>query len=334
MKPVLLHYYITNRCNARCEFCSIWREHDKIDSKLQEVVENLKAAKIAGCRFVDFTGGEPLLHNDLPIYLKTAKSLGFITSITTNCIEFEKKAASLAGLVDLLHFSIDADSEVLHNKIRGSNSFNSVLRSIPAALKNDLVPDLLFTYTNENIRSFRGVYEIALKNKLMVILDPVFSLDGKDIVSKQTHELAFTYASLKGVYLNKAHCRLRSAGGNDIDSPVCKAVSSTIVILPDNTLAMPCYHHAQAFVPIASNLGKALESSQRSDEEAQQGRSMFCKGCHINCYFDPSFTFGPSPLFFPSIIAKTKYAFTKYIRYKRKWPLGLTKKCASNIDMA
>ena len=26
MKPLLLHYYVTMRCNARCSFCDIWRK--------------------------------------------------------------------------------------------------------------------------------------------------------------------------------------------------------------------------------------------------------------------------------------------------------------------
>ena len=30
---------------------------------------NLRDAKKAGCRFVDFTGGEPLLHPELPRFL-------------------------------------------------------------------------------------------------------------------------------------------------------------------------------------------------------------------------------------------------------------------------
>ena len=58
----------------------------------------------------------------------------------------------------------------------------SVLESIPLALANNLVPDLLFTYDDRNIDSFDGVYDIARRNRLMVILDPVFSLEGPDMV--------------------------------------------------------------------------------------------------------------------------------------------------------
>ena len=56
MRPLLLHYYITNRCNAKCRFCSIWSEKPKSDAKIDDVINNLRAARKAGCRFVDLIG--------------------------------------------------------------------------------------------------------------------------------------------------------------------------------------------------------------------------------------------------------------------------------------
>lgn len=320
MKPLLLHYYVTNRCNARCTFCGIWKETPKCDAALEDVVRNLADARRAGCRFVDFTGGEPLLHPDLHLFCSEARRLGLITSVTTNCIAFPERAWALAGLVDLLHFSLDADNEALHNKLRGTDSYAAVLSSIPIALKNRLVPDLLFTYTNENINAFEGVYALARENRLMVILDPVFSLDGKDIVDRATHDRARAYAKRRGVYLNKAFLSLRRSGGNLPDANACRAVSSTIVILPDNSLALPCFHHAQIFMPISSSLQQTLTSPLRRDAEREQGLYPFCKGCHINCYFDPSFNYRLNSLFIKSLKAKIFYAFTKYLLYKRNIP--------------
>jgi MoaA/NifB/PqqE/SkfB family radical SAM enzyme len=321
MKPLLLHYFITNRCNAACTFCSIWKDMPKVDARRDDVMANLAAAKEAGCSFADFTGGEPLLHNDLPLFLREAKRLKFITSVTTNCICFPERAKELGGLVDLLHFSLDADNAALHNKIRGSDSFGKVMESIPAALSNNLTPDILFTYTNDNIGSFVGVYELARKNKLMVILDPVFSLDGKDMVSRETHRAALAWAKNPGVYLNRAHLKLRFMGGNRPGRNYCRAASAAIVILPDNRLALPCFHHAMEFVPIQGSLKQALGSPQRRDAKKYQGRYPFCEGCHINCYFDPSYCYAPTSLCFSSLLAKSSYAFIKYAVYKRKTPV-------------
>lgn len=317
MRPLLLHYFITNRCNAQCQFCNIWKERPKRDAETDYVISNLHQAGKAGCKFVDFTGGEPLLHPDLPLFLRKAREFGFITSVTTNTITFPAKATELAGLVDLLHFSIDADNPQLNDRIHGCETYDSVMESIPIALSHKLVPDLLFTYSDLNINSFMGVYKIARKNKLIVILDPLFNLDGRDIVSEKTHQLARKYGRLTGVYLNKAHLLLRKQGGNKVKKPICKAVSSTIVILPDNSLAVPCYHHRSDSIKIIHSLNYALNNPKRLSALKNQGTYPFCEGCHINCYFDPSFTLLFNNYFLLSILAKLSYCIQKYLFYRR-----------------
>ena len=316
MRPLLLHYFITNRCNAKCQFCDIWKEQPKKDAETDYVISNLYHAKKAGCKFVDFTGGEPLLHPDLPIFLRKAREFGFRSSVTTNTLLFPSQVNELTGLIDLLHFSIDADNALLNDKIHGAENYASVLESIPAALSHKLVPDLLFTYSDRNIDSFAGIYNLARKNKIIVILDPVFSLDGNDTVSEKTHKKALKYNKLSGVYLNKAHLLLRKQGGNNIKKTLCKSVSSTIVILPDNSLALPCYHHKSDSLKITPPLDYILNSPKRLQAIQDQGKHLFCKGCHINCYFDPSFTFQLNKYFLLSMSAKIRYAFYKYIIYR------------------
>lgn len=322
MKPLLLHYYLTNRCNSKCSFCSIWQESPKVDAKTEDVIKNLRDARSAGCKFVDFTGGEPLLHDDLPFILAEAKKIGFITSVTTNCLLFAEKAKQLTGKIDLLHFSIDADSEELHNRIRGVNSYAAVLESIDIALKNRLYPDLLFTYTNDNIDSFEGVYELAKKKKLILILDPLFSINGHDSVRQCTHLKALSYAKKRGVYLNHAHLKIRKMGGNHINSPLCKAVESTIVVLPNNRLALPCFHHRMDQLCISKDLKTILNSQERYEALQRQGKYSFCEKCHINCYFDPSYTFMRNSLFMLSFTSKLRYSWTKYLLYNRPMPFS------------
>ena len=321
MKPLLLHYYITNRCNARCGFCSIWQERPKVDAEPLDVLENLLQAREAGCKFVDFTGGEPLLHDSLPRFLARARKLGFMTSVTTNCLLFEERANELAGLVDLLHFSIDADDARLHDKIRGCDSYGHVVRSIDAALANKLCPDLLFTYTEENIGAVEGVWRLAREKRLILILDPVFAQWGPDRISPETHRKALEFSKRRGVYLNRAHLLLRGRGGNRVRDPLCRAASSTVVVTPDNRLALPCYHHRCANVEINGNLREALRSGARLEAMEKEGRYSFCEGCHINCYFDPTYQFTKGKYMYESMKSKLRYAVTKYLRYRRPWPV-------------
>jgi MoaA/NifB/PqqE/SkfB family radical SAM enzyme len=312
-KPVLLHYYITNRCNARCRFCNIWSEHPKKNAEIRDVLENLVTARKAGCRFVDFTGGEPLLHPDLPEFLAAAKKIGFITSVTTNCILFPDRAAELKGKIDLLHFSIDAAGAELHDSIRGCTSFDHVLESIPLALQNSMVPDLLYTYTDYNIHDMEGVYGIAVKHRLILILDPVFDTTGRDTTSAATHRKAVVFSRKSGVYLNRAHLTLRNKGGNHIRNPLCKAVTSTIVVSPDNQRLLPCFHHQTIRVPLKSESGKSIK--EIAFAQKMEGMYSFCEGCHINCYFDPSYNYMLNRLFFQSLTAKFSYIIMKYVVY-------------------
>ncbi|MFP4162385.1 MAG: radical SAM protein [Chitinispirillaceae bacterium] len=316
-KPLLLHYYITNRCNAKCSFCSIWQEQPKQDAASERVEDNLKQARKTGCSFVDFTGGEPLLHPDLPKFLKTAKKLGYITSVTTNCLLFPERRTELSGLIDLLHFSIDADSSELHDSIRGCRSFDKVIESIDLALASNLYPDLLFTYTASNINALDGIYQLAREKKLVLILDPVFDTRHFDSLPWSVHEKALVYSRKKGVYLNEAHLLLRRRGGNHIRSPRCRAIRSTVVILPDDRLALPCYHHRCTLIPIDGKLKEILKSEKRSEALNREGTYSFCEGCHINCYFDPSFQFKLDRLLYFSLKNKMKYALMKYLTYGR-----------------
>lgn len=318
-KPLLLHYYITDKCNAKCEFCDIWKIENPLNAKFDSVEQNLTAARKLGAKFVDFTGGEPLLNPDLPKFLETAKKLGFITSITTNTLLFEKFADKLSGLVDLLHFSIDGTKEI-HDKIRGVKSFDCVIKSIEIAKKYKLAPDLLFTYTNENIDCVPEIQKIAFKNKLILILDPVFSTDGTNLLSDETNEKAKKFAKLPAVYLNKAHLLLRKNGGNNVENPTCKAIESTIIILPDDKLALPCYHRFRVKLPINGNLENLRRSKEIAEFAKLQGKLKICEHCHINCYMDPSYQYKLNTLFFASNLSKFKYALWKYLIFRQKLP--------------
>ena len=323
-KPLLLHYYITDKCNAKCEFCDIWKKGiissgEKINAKLEDVERNLIAGRKLGAKFVDFTGGEPLLNPDLPEFLKIAKNLGFITSVTTNTLLFEKFAGKLSGMVDLLHFSIDGTREI-NDKIHGVKTFDCVIKSIETAKKHKLYPDLLFTYNNENIDCVPEIQKIAIKNKLILILDPVFSTDGTPpTCSDETNEKARKFAKLPAVYLNSAHLILRKNGGNNTKKPICKAIDSTIVILPDDTLALPCYHRFRVKLKIGGNLEAMRKSEKVAEFQKLQGKLPICENCHINCYMDPSFQYLISNLlFFASFSSKFKYALWKYLIFRQK----------------
>lgn len=130
--PVLCNYYLTYRCNAKCSFCDIWEKPSSY-IKLEDVKINLRGLKKLGVKVIDFTGGEPLLHPELPAILQEAKAQKFITTVTTNGLLYPKKAKQLAGLVDMLHFSLDSSVPEQHDEMRGVPCFDHVMQSIEVA---------------------------------------------------------------------------------------------------------------------------------------------------------------------------------------------------------
>ncbi|EKD89644.1 MAG: radical SAM protein, partial [uncultured bacterium] len=127
---LLCNYYVTLRCNARCEFCNIWRQKDNftlLEQSLEDIEKNLKALKKLGVKIIDFTGGEPLLYPYLTEALKLAKKIGFYTTITTNCSLYSQYAENLLGLVDILLFSVQSSIEEEHNRITDSTTYQKIL---------------------------------------------------------------------------------------------------------------------------------------------------------------------------------------------------------------
>ncbi len=311
-KPVLCNYYVTYRCNAACSFCDIWEKPSPYIT-LENVKENLIDLKKLGVSVIDFTGGEPLLHRQLADFLKLAKQLGFITTVTTNCLLYPKYAENLKGLIDMLHFSLDSPIEAEHNESRKVNCYSHVMRSIEIAKSLGERPDILFTVNSENIKHLSQVYEeISLPNGLMLILNPIFEYN--DIggnLSYSDLEILSKFGKKSKVYLNEAFISLRKNGGNQINKPVCKAASTTLVISPENELIVPCYHLGTKSFPIQGQLADLYCNQEVEALKKMEGKLPGCQGCTINCYMQPSFAVELNRYWLEAAPSTLKYTFEK-----------------------
>ena len=306
--PVLCNYYVTYRCNAACSFCDIW-ERPSPYITLEEAKANLAALKQLGVKVVDFTGGEPLLHRQLHELLKECKRLGLLTTITTNCLLYPKYANRLRGLVDMLHFSLDSPEREEHDLSRGVKCFDKVMESIQLAKSLGERPDILFTVFESNIHQIEKVWqEICKPHGLVLILNPVFEYNkvGSQLSPAALQQLR-QWGKKSNVYLNDAFIQLRLDGGNHIDSPICLAGSTTIVISPENKLVLPCYHLGLKEFAIENNLYELYLSDEVQKLVALEGRLPACEGCAINCYMQPSFAVTINKYWWKALPSTLKY---------------------------
>ena len=307
-RPVLCNYYVTYRCNASCGFCDIWEKPSPYVT-LESVRQNLTDLRRLGVKVIDFTGGEPLLHRQIDALVDVAKSLGFITTLTTNGLLYAKFAERLRGKVDMLHFSLDSPVRDEHDRSRGVACFDILMGALDMAQQLGERPDLLFTVFEHNLHQIGQVWEeICLPRNLVLILNPVFAYNGVgENLSEEALTTLATWQKKRNVYLNGAFLTLRRDGGNHTDRPVCKAGSSTVVISPENSLILPCYHLGVESIPIEGNLYALYQSARVQQLIALEGRLPACEGCAINCYMQPSFAVEMNKYWWKALPSTLKY---------------------------
>jgi MoaA/NifB/PqqE/SkfB family radical SAM enzyme len=108
-RPVLVHFEVTLRCNARCSFCDYWKTDPA--ERHRELKSFADAARFFNPMIVTFTGGEPTLRRDLEDVVRAvcdAIRLKYVTLITHGAMLTPERAQALwdAG-VNQLNISLD-----------------------------------------------------------------------------------------------------------------------------------------------------------------------------------------------------------------------------------
>jgi MoaA/NifB/PqqE/SkfB family radical SAM enzyme len=119
-RPVLVHFEVTERCNARCGFCDYWKT--PASARDAELTSFADAARYFNPMMITFTGGEPTLRRDLEqlvAAVNTAVSVKYITLITHGAQLTPERAKSLhAAGVNQFSISLDYLDE-RHDAARG-----------------------------------------------------------------------------------------------------------------------------------------------------------------------------------------------------------------------
>lgn len=135
-RPVLVHFEVTMRCNARCGFCDYWRTSSEMKAK--ELRSFVDAARAFDPMLVTWTGGEPLLRGDLEDLVAAvdrAIRTKYTTLITHGAMLSMERARSLweAG-VSQFNISLDYPDE-RHDRARGIPGLAARILATAAAMR-------------------------------------------------------------------------------------------------------------------------------------------------------------------------------------------------------
>ena len=192
-------------CNFRCPFCYV--PHlvlPEIIEKSREIPVNYVFSYLEKRRnlidAVVITGGEPTIHNDLPVFIRKLKSMGFLIALETNGSNFGMLRQLIDDkLIDYVEIDIKAPltfekynravGYVLTPKIfeNVKSSVNLLLKSsIDYEFRTTLVKEL---HTKEDIleicKSIRGARRYYLQN----LKRTGFFVGGKELTSFNEEEI-------------------------------------------------------------------------------------------------------------------------------------------------
>lgn len=158
---------LTYACPLQCPYCANPLEYEKYKNELstEEWIRVLTEARKMGAVQLGFSGGEPLVRNDLSILIEKARELGYYTNLITSGYNLtEEKIVSLkeAGL-DHIQISIQASSEDLNNYIAGTESFKEK-KEVARLIKKQGYPMVLCVVIHRlNIHQMEDILEMAIE---------------------------------------------------------------------------------------------------------------------------------------------------------------------------
>jgi len=163
--PVIA-YNCTQRCNLRCLHCY---SSSETNSPLVDELTTLEAKQLlsqlaeVNCPVVLFSGGEPLLRNDLFELLAEAKRLKLRTVISSNGTLIDSKTAGKLSDAGVSYAGISIDGgEKFHDTFRQvRGSFKAALSGIESCKKAGLKTGMRFTITKANASQVPIVFDIA-----------------------------------------------------------------------------------------------------------------------------------------------------------------------------
>jgi len=159
--PVAVAWLITGRCNLNCSYCK-WKNQRRVDELDTATVEDLiDQMHRAGVRLISFTGGEPLVRNDVGRIIRHVKGHGLVCKLNTNGLLVEQRLDELRPL-DLLQISVDGPPDV-QDRFRGAGTSAKAARAIELARQAGIRVQLIACLTRDNVERLDEVLDYGLE---------------------------------------------------------------------------------------------------------------------------------------------------------------------------
>jgi len=166
---------VTCRCNLRCAMCEIPKQGLE-EMSTEELNYLIADAASLNPNTIVFSGGEPLLREDIFGLISFANSLKINTCLTSNGVLIDEMVAKRlsSSRISVVNISIEGLEEV-HDSLRGKGSFLKAVKALENLSSNNIETTIAAIVSRQNYASLPYVMELAHKYKIRTVKFQPFS---------------------------------------------------------------------------------------------------------------------------------------------------------------
>ncbi len=174
--PLTVIFNVTNRCNSNCKHCyaTYYNRGSRKEMTTTEAKKLILDLRKNGSQRISFSGGEPLLREDIGDLIDHVNALGMGSTLNSNGILVPERLREIQR-VDVLAISLDGRPEH-HDIFRGEGTGEKALQAVKAAVEAGIrvhtntvlhkhnLADIDFMLDLAKKHNFRTEFALAITN--------------------------------------------------------------------------------------------------------------------------------------------------------------------------
>jgi 12,18-didecarboxysiroheme deacetylase len=168
-RPVVV-WNVTQRCNLKCVHCYSNSNNilygDELTTK--EGKRLLSDLSLFGAPVILFSGGEPLMREDLTELAQFAVDLGMRAVISTNGTLLTKKQVDIFKRIGLSYVGVSLDGmKEIHDRFRGvAGAFDMTMKGIRICQDAGIKLGIRFTLNRKNVSDIPSIFDLIEKENI------------------------------------------------------------------------------------------------------------------------------------------------------------------------
>lgn len=305
--PLHVRIKPTNICNQNCWYClyandavvknrSVNRRESIPWKKMKEIVNDLSDI---GTKAVTFSGGgEPLCYSHICETIELVQQKGIEYAVISNGQALNEKERDALSRARWVRISLDSVNEQMYSKLRGVNTFQTVIRNIErfARKKDDeCVLGVNYVVTKDNsgdvyeicsLLSSIGVDNIKFSPLIIKGTVPQYHMDIKDKVEEQISRAQADFQNSRFKIIDK-YTNDESLDLNFVKCEKC-FISEVFTVIGADCKVYYCHQRAYTSQGMLGDLtDQTFKELWYSDEIIKKSREMKPQDeCNFRCAFE------------------------------------------------